>query len=55
MAVSYTHLNIEYMYAFTARKKDTAYMFFRVEDNEKAIDILTKHNITPLFQSDLAE
>ena len=48
-------VNIEYMYAFTARKKDTAYMVFRVEDNEKAIDILTKHNITPLCQSDLAE
>ena len=48
-------VNIEYMYAFTARRKDTAYMVFRVGDNEKAVSILTQNGITPICQSELAE
>lgn len=48
-------INIEYMYVFTARKKNLAYMFFRVEDSEKAIEILTGNHITPICQNELSE
>ncbi|MFR5601581.1 MAG: ACT domain-containing protein [Lachnospiraceae bacterium] len=48
-------INIEYTYAFITRKHDTAYMVFRVEDNEKAIDILTKNGIRPICQDQLYE
>ena len=46
-------VNVEYMYAFITRKKDTAYMIFRVEDNEAAIKVLTKHNVKLVCQDDL--
>ena len=39
------NVNLEYMYAFLTRKEDTAYMVLRVEDNEKAADILSKSGI----------
>ena len=38
-------VNLEYMYAFLTRKQSTAYMVLRVEDNEKAIEILSKNGI----------
>ncbi len=46
-------INLEYTYAFITRKKDTAYMIFRVEDNKKAIEILTKNNIHCICQDEL--
>lgn len=46
-------INVEYMYAFITRKKDWAYMIFRVEDNEKAIKVLTKNGVKPICQEDL--
>ena len=59
LAVSYTHLDVykrqEYSYAFITRQKDTAYMIFRVENNEKAIEVLTKNGITPICQDALNE
>jgi hypothetical protein len=33
-------ITVEYLYAFTARKKNSAYVVFRVEDNARAIDVL---------------
>lgn len=48
-------INLEYMYAFITRRRDWAYMIFRVEDNEKAIDILTKNNLQLLCQDELNE
>ena len=41
-------INLEYTYAFITRKKGQAYMIFRVEDNEKAINCL-------LYTSDAAD
>ena len=38
-------VNIEYTYAFTARKQNTAYMIFRVTDNEAAAEILKDNGI----------
>lgn len=46
-------INIEYMYAFTTRKKGVAYMIFRVEDNQKAIDVLQKSGFRPICQDEL--
>lgn len=48
-------INLEYTYAFTARQKNLAYMIFRVENNEKAIEVLTKNNIKLVCQDELAD
>jgi len=47
-------VNVEYMYAFTTRQKNLAYMIFRVEDNEKAIQILSKNGVKLVDQEGLA-
>ena len=46
-------INLEYAYAFITRTKDLAYMIFRVEDNEKAIAVLTQHQIKLVCQDAL--
>lgn len=46
-------VNVEYIYAFITRKKDLAYMIFRVEDNEKAIQVLSKNGVKLVCQEDL--
>lgn len=48
-------INLEYTYAFITRKKDWAYMIFRVEDNERATEALSKNDIKLLCQDDLQE
>lgn len=48
-------INMDYMYAFTTRKKDVAYMIFRVKDNEKAVQVLTKNGVKLACQEDLAK
>ena len=47
-------INVEYMYAFTTRQKDLAYMIFRVEDNEKAASVLAKNGVKLVSQDSLA-
>ncbi len=47
-------INLEYMYAFTSRKS-TAYMVLRVQDNERAIEVLGKEGIRPVCHDDLIE
>ncbi len=47
-------VNLEYMYAFLTRKQATAYMVLRVENNEKAIEILSKKGIHTICQDALA-
>ena len=48
-------INVEYSYAFTARKKDVAYMILRVTDNEKAGDVLSKNGIRIYCQHEISE
>ena len=48
-------INQEYTYAFITRKKGQAYMIFRVEDNEKAIDVLEKNGVHIVSQEELDE
>lgn len=43
-------ISLEYMYAFLTRKEATAYMILRVEDNEKAIEVLSKNGIHTISQ-----
>ncbi|MCI8497051.1 MAG: acetolactate synthase [Clostridiales bacterium] len=46
-------INVEYTYAFITRKKELAYMIFRVEDNDKAVQVLSKAGIRPISQDEL--
>ena len=50
-----SNINLEYTYAFITRKKDLAYMILRVEDNEKAIEALSRNGVKLLTQEDLEE
>lgn len=47
------NINLEYMYAFTARKKDQAVLVFRFEDPENAIAILQKSGVNILDRVEL--
>ena len=53
--LSDNQINVEYTHAFAARKRNAAYMIFRVSDNEKAIEALNKNKMTPIDQEDLAD
>ncbi len=48
-------INLEYTYAFITRKAGVAYMVFRVEDNEKAVDVLAANRVHLICQEDLSE
>ena len=39
--------------AFTTRKKGKAFMILRVEDNQKAVEILAANGIRPICQDEL--
>jgi hypothetical protein len=49
------NINLDYTYAFISRKKDVAYMIFRVDDNEKALEVLLKNGIKPVCQDELSK
>ena len=44
---------MDYTYAFTSRAKDRAYMIFRVADNDKAIDVLSRNDIQLICQDEM--
>lgn len=46
-------INLEYSYAFTTTKKDVAYMILRVNDNEKATEVLLKNGIRLVGQEEI--
>lgn len=46
------NINLEYTYTFLSRKKDAAYMIFRVNDNEAAVRALSAGGIKLLCQDD---
>ena len=46
-------VNLEYTYAFITRQKDTAYMIFRVEDNNAAAEALASRGIKTLEEADI--
>ncbi len=47
------NMNLEYTYAFITRRQDLAYMIIRVEENEKAAEILKKNGIQLVSQDEL--
>ncbi len=47
-------VNLDYTYAFLGQKAATAYMVLRVENNEKAIEVLGKSGIRPVCQDVIA-
>mgnify|MGYP003376662070 CR=1 FL=1 len=48
-------INIEYTYAFHHKTQEVAYMIFRVEDNEKAVEVLTREGVKMIDQEHLRE
>ena len=48
-------INLEYTYTLITRKKGTAYMVFRVQDNDKAIEILSKNQVHLVCQDAFSE
>lgn len=48
-------INLEYTYAFIARKEGLAYMIMRVTDEEKAADVLSKAGIRLICQHEISE
>lgn len=46
-------INVEYMYAFISESNNTAFVILRVEDNDKAIGVLTRNNIRVLNSSEI--
>lgn len=47
------NINVDYTYAFTARKQNAAYMIFRVADNEAATQVLLENGIHTIDQENL--
>lgn len=47
------NINLEYTYAFITRKKEGAYLVFRVEDTDKAIAILAGNKIPMISQEEV--
>ncbi len=46
-------INLEYSYAFLAKKANSACMIFRVADNDAAIKVLSANGLRPICQDDL--
>ena len=46
-------INVEYLYAFITISGKHAYVVLRVEDNDKAIEILTKNGVKLVTQEDI--
>ena len=52
-ALSEASVNVEYMYAFIGGKKESAYMIFRVADDEKASEVLRAAGIQLAEQEEI--
>ena len=47
-------VNQEYTYAFLTRKQNTAYIILRVENNEKAVEVLGRQGIHTICQDSIS-
>ena len=52
-ALSEASVNVEYMYAFIGGKRESAYMIFRVADDEKASEVLRAAGIQLAEQEEI--
>ena len=50
-----SEVNIEYIYAFTASEDFGAYVVIRVDDAQKAEEVLKAHNIPTLCEDDIKD
>lgn len=48
-------ISVEYTYAFVGHKSGSAYVVFRVEDNEKAMEVLAQNGINVISAEELYE
>ena len=48
-------INLEYMYAFLAKKANSAFVVFRVEDNDEAIRVLSENGFHTVSQEEMQE
>lgn len=46
-------MSIEYIYAIIAHGKENAYVIIRVEDNDKALDVLNKNSVKVVTRNEL--
>ena len=53
VALSDGNISVEYMYAFISREEKTAYVILRVDDIEKAIEVIRQNNIPLLTESEI--
>lgn len=53
-ALMEAEINIHYVYPFLMRPNNRSGLLIRVEDNDLASDVLTRHQITVLSQEDIA-
>ena len=47
------NVNVEYMYAYVEKKRENAIVICRIDDRERALQILQKHGIPTLSAEDL--
>ena len=47
------NIDIEYMYSLFTHKEGKSYIVFRVAENEKFVELLKKHDITPVTGAEL--
>ncbi len=48
-------ISVEYMYAFVSRKKDSAFVILRVDDNGKAVELMKNGGFSVLQESEIAQ
>lgn len=53
--LSKSNITIEYLYAFITKKKDTAYVILRVEDNDAAAQVLHQSGIRMVDPKEIYE
>ena len=48
-------ISVEYMYAFVSRKKDSAFVILRVDDNGKAVELMKNGGFSVLQGAEIAQ
>ncbi|MBR6791000.1 MAG: ACT domain-containing protein [Oscillospiraceae bacterium] len=53
-ALAEVGISVEYMYAFVSKSTDAAYVIFRVQDNEHAMEVLAEKGVPMASQEEIA-
>ena len=53
--VAEAQISVEYMYAFVSRKKDSAFVILRVDDNGKAVELMKNGGFSVLQEAEIAQ